>query len=222
MAPVLSREVSHRVHTLAIMLFAKYCAICGQMGESPCPPCLMRLPPPPNLLTPSGLDALFAVFAYEGPGRRLMTALKYRNNRTALQWMASAIASQVRAERAELVTWVPASHRGFYQRGFDTGALLAKYTGRELRLPVRPLLDRIASEQQSRLSRTSRLEGPSIRAKYWAQRSLRVASVIVVDDVSTTGASLTAAAVALRSCGIRHVVGAVAARTPVLLSARAR
>jgi predicted amidophosphoribosyltransferase len=164
---------------------------------------------------PDGVDDLVALFAYQDSGRQLITALKYRNRRGSLAWIAERLARQLIVQRAEVVTWVPASHAGSGRRGFDTGELLARKVARELRLPVRPMLERVANDMQSTRSQTERADGPAIRAKPSVVRRLRTGTVVLVDDVSTTGASLTAAACALRGCGVRYVIAAVAARTPL-------
>jgi competence protein ComFC len=203
------------------MLFVERCAICDEVGPSPCAPCLVRLPPASDSAVPAGLDSFATLFAYEDTGRRLVTAVKYRNQRAGLDWMGRRLASHLRAQRAEVVTWVPSSLPGRRRRGFDTGELLARAVGRRLRLPVKPLLERWAAESQSTRDRGERHLGPSIRATPWAVRRLDVAGVVLVDDVLTTGASMTAAARALKEqCGVRYVAGATAARTPLYSNVR--
>lgn len=196
------------------MFFVDRCGICGAQGRSPCVECALRLPPPPRLEVPEGLDDLVALFAYDEGGRSLISALKYHNRRGSLPWIAERLARRLLTCRAELVTWVPASYAGRSRRGFDAGELLARQVARELRLPVRPLLRRATGGVQAGQSRMERLDGPVIRPTSAAQR-LRICTVVLIDDVSTTGASLTSAANALRECGIRHVYGGVAARTPL-------
>jgi ComF family protein len=196
------------------MLFADVCAACGKNGVSPCRACAARLSPPPNLPLPEHLDHLVALFAYEAVGMSIVRALKYRNQRCALRWLSRHMAEHVAGHKPEIVTWVPASRSGTTRRGFDTGELLARRIAHELHVPVRALLRRTGGEMQSVRSRVDRQSGPSLAANA-GTRSLRLRSVLLVDDVSTTGASLSAAALALRTCGFRTVTGVVAARTPL-------
>jgi predicted amidophosphoribosyltransferase len=165
---------------------------------------------------PEGLDDLVALFAYEESGRRLVAGLKYRNRRGAVPWIARRLATHLAEHRAQAVTWVPASYRGRRQRGFDTGELLARNVAHELRLPALPLLRRKGAGVQSSGTRSGRLIGPSIEATRRARRG-DIASVILIDDVCTTGTSLSRSAEQLRLHGVRFITGAVAARTPLHL-----
>ena len=209
-------SLSHLLRTLAgaMLLFPDTCVICGRQGRCPCPACAMRLPSPPSLPLPCGLDSLAVVMSYELAGRRLITSLKYRNRRGILQWLADEMASRLQADAPEVVTWIPASVQGKRRRGFDTGALLAARIGHRLGLPVQPLLRRTPGPAQTLRSAAERTAGPPLSLV----RSLLHRppfSVCLVDDVCTTGASIETAAHALRAAGVVHVVGAVAARTPL-------
>lgn len=164
------------------------------------------MPPPP------GLASCAALFPYEGVGRELVARLKYRNARSTVPWLAAGLADLGAARLAEVVTWVPTTGPRRRSRGFDQGRLLATAVARRLRLPCRPLLRRLGGSGQTGLSRAERLAGPKLEA------ALRgpCRSVLLVDDVVTTGATLSAAARALRGAGVEQVHAVVAARRPWL------
>ena len=94
-------------------------------------------------------------------------------------------------------------------RGYDQSELLARAVARRLAVPARPLLRRRPGRPQTGLDRAGRSAGPGYDA-------LRPATgrVLLVDDVSTTGATLRAAVDALRCAGAVDVAAAVVARTP--------
>lgn len=147
----------------------------------------------------------------------LVRALKYGNRRGIVRELAKGIAAQQRRGRFECVTWVPGSREGWKRRGYDVGRLLAQQVARELGLPCRCLLRRRSGRSQTTLGRSDRLAGPALVATGEARR---YQSVLVVDDVCTTGATLAAAAHALRISGVQAIHGAVAADTPLTMRTR--
>lgn len=187
--------------------------MCGSTGGAPCSGCAARLRPAPDLPVPPGLDALVAVLAYQGAGRQLVARLKYRNQRSALPALADAMAAGVRARigagRIDVVGWAPTTGRRRRERGFDQAELLARALARRLGVRCRPLLDRLDGPAQTGRHRRDRWEGPGFRARRGVP-----ARVCLVDDVVTTGATMAAAATALRHAGATCVIGVAAARTP--------
>jgi predicted amidophosphoribosyltransferase len=160
---------------------------------------------------PPGVDWWVTPFAYEGAVRHLIVRAKYRQARTGLAWLAAEIAAAVagRASAIDVVTWVPAHPERRRRRGFDQGRVLATGVAAALGLPARPLLRRLAGGPQTGSARSARKAGPVLRAT----APLPGRSVLVVDDVTTTGASLMVAATALRAAGACQVSAAAAART---------
>jgi predicted amidophosphoribosyltransferase len=195
------------------VLLPASCALCGGPAPSPCPTCRVALPRsrPEATSTLPGVDRFAALFAYEGPARALVSGIKYRNRRASLPWLADELAALL-PDRPDLVTWVPTTRARRRERGFDQSRLLAKRVAWALGRPVLPTLRRQEGPPQTGRSAAERRCGPVFEAR----RRLHGATVLLVDDVVTTGATLGAAASALRSSSMAGAVWAVAlARTPL-------
>jgi predicted amidophosphoribosyltransferase len=109
-----------------------------------------------------------------------------------------------------VVTWAPTTTSRRRARGFDQAELLARGVASELRRPCRGLLSRRSGPAQTGRAGEERRRGVAFEALEPVP-----ATVIVVDDVLTTGATLTAAAAALRSASSISVIAATAGRTPL-------
>jgi predicted amidophosphoribosyltransferase len=194
------------------LLFPLVCPGCGERGTPLCPTCLDGVRRAPRARVPEGLDAWAAAFVYEGVVREVVARVKYRNARAAVPWLAAAAASTARecGFSAEVVTWAPTTSARRRSRGFDAAELLARAVARDLSLPIARLLDRKAGPPQTGLAAPERRVGPRFVARRHAPPE-----VLLVDDVATTGATLGAAAIALRDAGARYVVAVTAARTPL-------
>lgn len=197
------------------LLFPPDCAACGRRGSELCPQCRRSLAAR-HSWSPGvdGLDAMWSALDYQGDAKRLIQAIKRTRRRRCNEWLGARMAELVEDHDVDCVTWVPGSWKGWADRGFEPSKELARRVARELSLPARPVLARRLGPHQTGRSREMRLAGPSI----WAKGAVPQ-RILVVDDVSTTGASLTAAARALREAGARTVYAVVAARTPSRLPA---
>jgi ComF family protein len=194
------------------VLLTTRCPICRRPGGAPCIECTELFVPLGSVSpVPAGLDALFAAVSYVDAARPLITSLKYRNQRSATTWLADAmVAVMSGGSDATVVTWAPTSASRRRERGFDQSELLARAVARRLGVPVRRLLvRRQGAAQTGRSGSQRRIDAPL----FGPARRVVPASVLLVDDVITTGATLGAASAALRSAGARTVVGLVAAAT---------
>ncbi len=195
-------------------VFPVRCAGCGARGGAVCGACAPSLTFAPAMPAPTFVDDWFACFVYEGVARELVARIKYRNARAVLPWFADAIANGARQRwhgdaRVECVTWAPTTATHRRARGFDHAELLARAVARRLYVPSRALLVRSSRDSQTGLAYAMRSAGPVFRA-----RVASPAAVLLVDDVATTGATLRAAARALREGGAARVLAATIARTP--------
>ncbi len=193
------------------MLLLRICAGCGGPGPSPCRQCTGDMRAVGEMSPPEPLSGLWAAFAYAGAGRELLARLKYRNQRSCVGWVASAMAGALpEGLPATAVTWAPTSPQRRRRRGFDQAELLARALGREAGLPVVSLLKRVDAAGQTGRSRSQRHCAP-----VFAPRRPPPTAVLLVDDVITTGATLQAAAKSLVKAGAQQVDAVVAGATPL-------
>src|SRR5439155_11059954 len=176
----------------------------GARGPAPCPSCAVSLQHAPALPPPAGVASCRALLRYEDAGRDLLSRLKYRNSRSTMAWLAWQLAGLVPAglvATLQVVTWAPTSMARRRDRGFDQAELLARAVARQLGLPALRLLARGPAPPQTGLSRDGRRRGPPLAVL----RPERVpATVLLVDDGITTGATLESAARALAAAGARE------------------
>lgn len=199
---------------LLSVLFPPCCGGCGTPGTALCPGCWRRLRPAPPAIPPANIERCRSLFVYAGVGRDLLVRLKYANQRAIVGWLASGMAALVREAVAgstgAVVCWAPTTAERRRTRGFDQAELLARAVAGELAVPCRPLLTRWSGPAQTGLSREERRGGPGFGASL---RGGTPALVVLVDDVITTGATVAAAAGALRAAGVPRVVVVTAAAT---------
>ncbi len=185
-----------------------------------CLPCWERLPWTPGYRPGHGRQiALLWAADYEGPIRRLVHGLKFADMDTLApvlgRGMGSRLGRLILAERIDLIVPVPLHFGRRYRRGYNQAELLARAIARCSGLPLdsRALRRRRAGRRQVGLSRRERLR--SLAGCFSAaSRRARGQTILLVDDVVTTGATLEACARALYDAEARRVVGCVLARTP--------
>lgn len=200
------------------MLIGTHCSVCRGPGGSPCVECAELFVPLGAVHPlPAHLDELWAAITYAEAGRPLVASIKYRNQRSAIGWLAEAMVAVLSSRTPPaggsqlIVTWAPTSSARRRERGFDQAELLARAVARRLRLPARRLLTRQSGAAQTGRSAVDRRENAPV---FRARRRATPAQVLLIDDVVTTGSTLSAAAAALRQRGTVRVIGLVAAATP--------
>lgn len=179
-------------------LLSSRCAACGYPGEVLCHRCRFSLASVGPQRCPDGIRA---AFAFDGVARELIVALKFRHRRSVARVIAAQMVRRLRLQHVDLVTWAPTSARRVRRRGYDQAEAIAQSVARQLGVPCRRLLYRAHGGPQTGKSRADRLAGPAFRAR----RPRHDLSVLVIDDVVTTGATLRTAAEALRGAGVARV-----------------
>lgn len=197
------------------LLAPPLCAACGagrSVDEVLCKRCQRQLATAPRVLEPGppGLDLAVAASPFEGAARRVVHGLKYARRLTLARVAAEAMLRALpEGESAAAIVPVPPGPWRWRWRGFDPAEEIAIALCKIAGLPLEACLRRARGRRQVGRPRFERLAEPP---RVWITRKAP-ASALLVDDVWTTGATLSACALALREGGCRRVVALALART---------
>jgi len=204
---------------------APVCEACVQVFAQPCARCRRCALPTPEgqtlcgscTTTDNALDAALAAVPYAYPWSKLVVEFKFAQHpgwaRSMALLMRSAPWVEPALEAADLLLPMPLSAKRLQERGFNQALLLAKALVPEKTQPH--LLLRIRdTPPQSSLSRSARLQNvrDAFAMEPLQQAAVAGKRVVLVDDVMTSGASLTAAAQCLQRAGATHTTALAFAR----------
>lgn len=165
-----------------------------------------------------GFDAALALGPYEGALRALCLSLKQERNAWLAPWLIDLVVEASRdafdrLPRGASIVPVPLHWQRRWRRGYNQAEALACALGQNLWLPVERSLRRIrGTDKLAPLSPTDRSEAMRGVFKVRANRRLSDRTVLLVDDVLTTGATCGEAARTLKRAGARTVVVVVLGR----------
>lgn len=154
---------------------------------------------------------------YEGILKETIHRFKYAGQRSLATHLAALMVEVCRLEpryqTAGLIVPVPLSREKLRQRGFNQAELLADEVGRALNIIVNRhcLVKNFDTLPQARLKRADRESNLKGAFSVHKPEAIRDQVVLIIDDVFTTGSTLSAAATALRQAGARQVLGLTAA-----------
>jgi predicted amidophosphoribosyltransferase len=202
------------LHAVATGIAPPLCAACGRSCRPEavvCTRCGRRLAAAEPLLGkgPPGLDRAWSSAPHEGVARGLVAALKFRRLLPVADLMADRIQWLAPAHMLSgAIVPVPPAPSRLRRLGFDPAGELAAALAERLDSPLETCLARRGGRRQVGRRRAERIgQPPQIHATGTAPRS-----VLLVDDVLTTGATMTACAQALRAAGAARVVAVTFAR----------
>jgi predicted amidophosphoribosyltransferase len=205
------------------LLLPQRCVVCGTRGVQLCETCLERLPRiVPPLCERCGTPTAWPVrrcrecagrriafttarsaVQYDDAVRSLVAGWKEQALRRLVQSAVTLVLEVVQRPEASIVTFVPPDPDRGLKRGHHPPGRLAEELARSWELPVEGLLRRCrAAKRQRGLSRAERRRNV---AGAFVAPSVVPSSVVLVDDVFTSGATANAAASALRQAGARRV-----------------
>ncbi len=225
-----------RVKGMALdLLFPRRCVGCGKEGDFICYSCRRSLPrimpplcPRCGKPQPSGMlcsscvgwqseiDGIRSPFQFDGVMRQTIYQLKYKNLRALAASLAELLCDylSINPVPGEVLVPVPLHRKRLRERGYNQSSLLARELGRLIDLPVADdcLVRQRYALPQTRASIVDERRSNVADAFTCSDHNLRGRQVLLIDDVSTSGATLDACAAALKAAGVDSVWGLVLAR----------
>mgnify|MGYP000845359802 FL=1 len=227
--------IYHALWSAADWLYPPNCGGCGKFGQRWCPACQAQVqiiqdpvcpqcgnPQPKAELCPScrhthpPYAGLRSWAAYREPLRHAIHQLKYAGDMGIAESFGNSLLSVLEKQNwnIECIVPVPLNPHRQVERGYNQSMLLALPLATALRLPLRPqaLLRKRDTLSQTKLSAQERKQ--NLLGAFQAQaKYIRNQTVLLIDDVTTTGATLWACAQALLEAGAKSVYGLTLARS---------
>jgi ComF family protein len=217
------------------LLFPQWCIGCGKEGALICSSCQSSLPrimpplcprcgrpQPSGILCPScvswraEIDGIRSPFRFDGVMRQAVYQLKYRNLRALAAPLAQLLNDYLVTNPVpgDVLVPVPLHRKRMRERGYNQSSLLARKLGKFLNLPVVAdcLIRQRHALPQARTSTVEERRSNVADAFTCRDERLRDKQVLLIDDVSTSGATLDACAAVLKEYGAISVWGLTLAR----------
>lgn len=204
------------------LLFPGKCVVCQGLTDRDtpiCAGCARKLKPTGGAAVQKGdfFDRCYAPFFYREPLRASFHRYKFSGyshySRLYGRWMADCLRAQEEIA-FDCVTWAPLSRLRRWRRGYDQAELLAREIGKQLQLPVAATLKRKYRRPLSRLAGEKSVRAARVLGAYTPRRGMDVKGkrLLLVDDIITSGATLSECARVLKTHGAAEVVCVTLAR----------
>src|SRR6266478_157438 len=163
-------------------------------------------------------DAAVSAYRSRGIARHVILNFKYGRQihlrHLVGRWLIAALDdSRLRERRFDAIVPVPLHPAKQRERGFNQGALLAEWLSAHMALPFRPVLQRVRfTTTQTAFDRSERMQNLRNAFRLRKNADVRKSRVLLIDDVLTTGSTLSECARVLKEAGAQSVYAATAAR----------
>lgn len=192
------------------VLHPPFCLRCAQPGqEGYCPGCSPAYPQAPVI------DGIRAPYIMEGVIRKAIHEFKYRSVFAVAPELGKLLATYVESNPipADVIVPVPLHPRRLRSRGYNQAGLLAQQLGKLSGIPVEEgMLVRTKDTPPQARSINQQRRHSNVSDSFRCVEKASGKAILLVDDVVTTGSTMSACAVALKHCGAGSVWGLSLAR----------
>lgn len=208
---------------LADLLFPTRCIFCGRIVETDdprqaCRRCIEKLARPDGVVRGANPALHFSPFLYVDGVRRALSRLKFHAKTSYARPLAYFMANEAQRRLEilpDIIVWAPVSAKRLHERGFDQAQLLAEEVARLLKIPIMPALEKIKDTPPQSSIRGAAARAKNIRGAYRCSSpdAVNEHSILLIDDIRTTGATLRECAAMLTEAGASSVTSLTAAMT---------
>lgn len=180
-----------------------YCSHCGRSLKNSskyCSTCREML---------IDVDISRSIFDYKPPISDLIKGLKYYNCRYLTELFGSYLYDGYKnySIKADYITYIPMTEKAKHKRGFNQSEMLCEDLARRTGIQIFSGVSKVKeTEHQARLNKTERLKNLVGVFRIKNKKAIEGKAVLIVDDVSTTGATAQTLALKLKKAGARKVM----------------
>lgn len=189
------------------------CPLCGRLVEDYglCQECISLINKDPAYYYDiEGLDDLIVSSTYSGIMRRLIIDFKFKGKLSYGEIISEIMTEKILDKnlRDQVITYVPMHWKKEGERGYNQSKILAEKIARNLDLPCQDVFEKVVDTKfqvgLKKFDREENLRG-AFHVKNYAQE------IIIVDDVITTGATISELTKIAKKAGIKKVTALIAA-----------
>jgi len=191
------------------LLYPPRCLACREFCDTTlCATCAAKLTRLDNPRITADDFVVYAPLVYDDIGKQLMHNLKFYGLHAVSAFLAEEMANAVRSimPADALITWVPVSLQRARERGYSQSQLLAKGVAMQLKLPAKRLLDKTRHTAAQSQSRNADERAQNVKDAYRVVGDTTDKIILLIDDVWTTGATMTECVHILRNAGTKDVI----------------
>lgn len=215
-------------------LFPNKCIVCSELsedGKAICRNCYKKLPVTSGRICERcGREELYcnckigdfafvrniSLYRYEDSAKKLLLNFKYHNKPQLAVYMghkmSKLISVMYKDIKFDYITYVPMTHLKLFSRGYNQAKLLAEQISKDIRVPIAPLLIKKLSLRSQKYTR-GKNRRDNVKNKFKSIQILNSKTVLLIDDVMTSGSTLSECAYALKKANADKVYCATFAIT---------
>lgn len=197
------------------LLYPRKCIFCGRILKMKeigfCKHC-STIPEPvlKPMITGFDFECCYSVYYYRNQIASAIKEYKFSGKIHYAKSFGILLAQVLKENRvhADVITWAPVSKKRKRKRGYDQGEELAKIVGRELGIPVKGLLKKVRHNAAQAMITDRYEREKNVKNAYSVVDASTVSGkrILLLDDVITTGATLTECSKTLTAAGARNIV----------------
>ncbi len=216
------------INSLLSLVAPQNCVVCGDESSAICVECSASLNFPDmcigckkpsiggltcnNCAKSSSVSVLRVVSPYGSTGKDLVSLMKFRPSSATAKRLGEILAGRVPYLEDAVVTFIPTTSARVRERGFDQAMVMAKSVGATGHISHISTLRRRTKSHQIGSGRKDRLDHMKDAFTVRNKKYIQGKTILLVDDVLTTGATMESAACVLKKAGAGRVVALVFAR----------
>ena len=201
------------------LIFPPKCVICKKIGDVLCENCFSKIKhfPQQKINPPKNINLMVVCGYYDGILKKLIRKFKFSKKKSLSSYLVRFVEECIKDKNyfysADIITSVPLHQTRLKERGFNQSELIAKQLSNFLNLPYDGnILKRIKETSfMYNLSKSERKK--NVKGVFSVSRNLNGLNILIIDDILTTGATLSEIASEIKKNGANSVYALVVAKS---------